>query len=286
MLAVNPMLMSAYGLESQLALTPLVGAVGGRDRAPHRGRPDRGLVLTRPDLGPSALVVAALVWGGGVRRGCARGDGSVVRRVRWWLLGGPGHRGHQGPESWAAPRSEQRPALLVDPLPGPVALSAVPAAAGLVAWAWWWRERLAWVRAGRRRALRDDVALHPGPLLAQHVLAVRSGLSARTAVACVSRGAVLPASRRACSPLRTCSAPPDRINDGPPRGEFAPISFNRATPAQYAVLAARLPAGATVLSPGRSARSPGSASAGSSTSSRTGGGSRRCWRSGSRPRAR
>ncbi|MBC3194396.1 hypothetical protein H7X46_25430 [Pseudonocardia sp. C8] len=258
MLAVNPMLMSAYGLESQLALTLLVGAgwavVTGRPTA--AGLIAGLLVLTRPDLGPSALVVVAAL-----RAGRWRAAGAALTvtvpwfAVSWWWLGSavPDTVVIKGPESWGGTSFWNSVPHYWSILPGPVALSVVPAAAGLVAWAWWWRERLAWVWAGAAVVHYVTMSLlHPGPFFWHSTFWLCGlGLLGATAVArCVARRGPAGVTAGTLAAAYLLGTAWTGINDGLPRGEFAPISFNWATPAQYAALAARLPAGATVLSPG------------------------------------
>lgn len=258
MLAVNPLLMSAYGLESQLALTLLVGA----GWAVVTGRPVTTgvlaglLVLTRPDLGPSAVVVLLAL-----RSGRWRAAGSAVVVTvpwfagSWWWLGSavPDTAVIKGSESWGGTSFWNSVPHYFSILPGPVALSVVPAVAGLLALPWWWRHRLAWVWAGAALVHYLTMSLlHPGPFFWHSTFWLCGlGLLGAAAVArplAARRPAGVAAG--ALAGLYLVVAGWTGVNDGLPRREFAPVSFNWATPAQYEALAARLPAGATVLSPG------------------------------------
>ena len=257
-LAVNPLLMSAYGLESQLALTLLVGAgwavVTGR--AGPAGVLAGLLVLTRPDLGPSALVVLAAL---SARRLRATGAAVLVTvpwfAASWWFLGSavPDTVVIKGPESWGGTSFWNSVPHYFSILPGPVALSVVPAVVGVVALPWWFRERLAWVWAGAALVHYVTMSLlHPGPFFWHSTFWLCGlGLVGSAAVA-----RVLVSGRPVCGPVAALAGVYllgtawTGLNDGLPRDGFAPISFNWATPAQYEALAARLPAGTTVLSPG------------------------------------
>ncbi|MFP5021082.1 hypothetical protein [Pseudonocardia phyllosphaerae] len=258
MLAVNPLLMSSYGLESQLALTLLAGAGWAVvTRRPVAAGALAGLlVLTRPDLGPAALVAVAALTAGRLR---ALGAAVAVTvpwfAVSWWFLGSavPDTVVIKGAESWGGTSFWNSVPHYYSVLPGPTALSVLPALAGVLALPWWWRERLAWVWAGAAVVHYVTMSLlHPGPFF-WHSTFWLGGLgllgAAATARVLVSgRGvAGLVAVLAGIYLLGTAWT---GMNDGLPRDRFAPVSFNWATPAQYAVLAARLPRRATVLSPG------------------------------------
>lgn len=257
-LAVNPLLMSAYGLESQLALTLLVGA----GRAVVTGRPVAAgalaglLVLTRPDLGPSALVVLAALPSGRWR---AAGAAAAVTvpwfALSWWWLGSavPDTAVIKGSESWGGTSFWNSVPHYWSILPGPVALSVVPAVAGLLALPWWWRSRLAWVWAGAAVVHYGTMSLlHPGPFF-WHSTFWLCGLGLLGAAAVgrlVGRRGPVGVLAGAAAGIYLLGTAWTGVNDGLPRQGFAPISFNWATPAQYEALARRLPAGTTVLSPG------------------------------------
>ena len=257
-LAVNPLLMSAMGLESQLAVTLVVGAGWAVvTRRPCAAGVIAGLlVLTRPDLAPAALL-GLLCLPAGRRRAFGAAVATTVPwfAFSWWVLGSavPDTVVIKGAESWNGTSFWNSLPHYAAILPGPVLLSVVPAAAGVLALPWWWRERVALVWAGMAAAHYATMSLlHPGPFFWHSTI----WLCALGLVGCaaVARAA---ARRTTTSALVLALAAGYVVvtgvtdaNDGVPRDEFAPVSFNWATPAQYRSLAGRLPAGSVVISPG------------------------------------
>lgn len=257
-LAVNPLLMSAVGLESQLAVSLLVGAGWAVvTRRPAAAGVIAGLlVLTRPDLGPAALLGLLCL-----PAGRPRALGAMVATTvpwfafSWWFLGSavPDTVVIKGAESWNGTSFWNSVPHYAAILPGPVWLSVLPAVAGALALVWWWRERLAWVWAGAAVAHYATMSLlHPGPFFWHSTFWLCGlGLLGSAAVARV-------ASRRTTTSALVLALAGGYVvvtgvtdaNDGVPRDAFAPVSFNWATPAQYRALAERLPAGSVVISPG------------------------------------
>lgn len=257
-LAANPLLMSSMGLESQLAVTLLVGA----GWAVVTGRPMvlgvlAGLLsLTRPDLAPAALVCLLAA-----RSGRVRALGAMVATTvpwfafSWWFLGSavPDTLVIKGPESWGGISFWNSVPHYFGIIPAPVALSVLPAVVGAVAMLWWWRERVAWVWAGAALTHYATMSLlHPGPFF-WHSTFWLCGLGLVGCVATVGlfrrTGSVrIVVTLAAVAYLLATGL--SSLNDGLPRDRFAPVSFNWATAAQYETIAAGLPTGSTVLSPG------------------------------------
>jgi hypothetical protein len=257
-LAVNPLLMSSMGLESQLAVTLLVGAGWAVvTRRPVVAGVVAGLlVLTRPDLGPAA-VLGLLCLYAGRWRACGAAVAVTVPwfASSWWFLGSavPDTVVIKGAESWSGTSFWNSLPHYAEILPGPVLLSVVPAVAGALAMAWWWRERLAWVWAGMAAAHYATMSLlHPGPFFWHSTFWLCGlGLLGCAAVARVTtRRTTTSALVLALAAGYVVVTGVADTNDGIPRDGFAPVSFNWATPAQYRTLAGRLPRGSVVISPG------------------------------------
>ena len=259
MLAVNPLLMSAMGLESQLAVTLLVGAgwavVTGRPGA--LGVLAGLLILTRPDLGPAALVCIACLPAARLRA-FAVATAVVVPWFAWswWVLGSavPDTVVIKGPESWGGTSFWNSLPHYYGIFPAAIALSVLPAAVGVLALAWWWRQRLAWVWAGAAAAHYATMSLlHPGPFFWHTTFFLAGfGLLGAAAVARAwTRRGVLPALVLAAAVGSLLVTAVSVTNDGAvPRDRFAPVSFNWGSPSQYEQIAATIPTGATAQSPG------------------------------------
>ncbi|MDN5920525.1 MAG: DUF2029 domain-containing protein, partial [Pseudonocardia sp.] len=257
-LAVNPLLMSAMGLESHLAVALLVGAgwavVTRRPAA--LGVLAGLLILTRPDLGPAALVAVLCLPGGRWRAfGAAVAVTVPWFAWSWWFLGSavPDTIVIKGPESWGGTSFWNSLPHYYSILPAAIALSVLPAAVGVLALAWWWRERLAWVWAGAAAVHYATMSLlHPGPFF-WHTTFFLSGLSLLgTAAICRywARRGLLPGLLLTGAAAYVLVTAVSSVNDGLPRDRFAPVSFNWGSPAQYQAIAETIPAGTTVQSPG------------------------------------
>lgn len=257
-LAVNPLLMSAMGLESHLAATLLVGAGWAvvTRRPGWLGVLAGLLILTRPDLGPAALVCIACLPAGRWRAfGAAVAVTVPWFAWSWWVLGSavPDTVVIKGPESWGGTSFWNSLPHYYSILPAAIALSVLPVAAGVVALAWWWRERLAWVWAGAAATHYATMSLlHPGPFFWHSTFFLSGlGLLAAAAVACAwTRRGLLPTLLLAAAVGYLLVTAASVGNDGLPRDRFAPVSFNWGSPAQYKAIAEQIPAGTTVQSPG------------------------------------
>ncbi len=262
-LTVNPLLMSAIGLESHLAVTLLIGAV----LAAAAGRPGwlgvaAGLlVLTRPDLGPAALL---LVLGGARGRGrwgalaAMAGTALPWFAFSWFAFGSavPDTVILKGPEAWGGWTFWNSLTLYGGIWPQVVALSLLPAAAGVVALAaGWWRNRVAVLCAGAGVAhYATMAALSPAPFFWYSTFWV----SALALVGVLATAHLIHRRGRTLAGMAPLAAAvfvlgvtaATSLNDGIPRTVRTPISFNWGSAAQYERLADRLPTGATVQSPG------------------------------------
>ncbi|MDQ4117434.1 MAG: hypothetical protein M3235_10800, partial [Actinomycetota bacterium] len=257
-LAVNPLLMSSIGLESQLAVTLLVGAGWAVvTRRPGAVGVIAGLlVLTRPDLGPAAVLGLLCLPAGRWRAfGAAVATTVPWFAFSWWFLGSavPDTVVIKGAESWNGTSFWNSLPHYASILPGPVLLSVVPAVAGVLALPWWWRERLAWVWAGAAVVHYATMALlHPGPFFWHTTFSLCGlGLLGCAGVAgAAARGTTTSALVLAVAAGYVVVTGVTDANDGIPRHGFAPVSFNWATPGQYRALAERLPRGSVVISHG------------------------------------
>ena len=261
-LAVNPLLMSAIGLESQLAVTLLVGA--GWATVTRRpvvlGVLAALLLLTRPDLGPAALVLV-LVGAPGAR--LRAGAATVATALPWFVFSWWAFRSAvpdtvllKGRETWSGWSFWDGLVMYGHSMPVAVWLSVLPAVAGLAGLVLgWWRSRLALLWAGAGAAHYATMsALAPAPYHWYETFWV----SALALVGVLAVARLLHPSRRgvpaACALVAAvavlgASAALDAAH-GIPRSGMMPItSYNWATPAAYRSLAARLPAHATVTAP-------------------------------------
>lgn len=258
-LAVNPLLMSSVGLESQLAVTLLIGAswaVVARKPA-WLGVIAGLLVLARPDLGPAAIVCIACASSGRWRAvGAAAAVATPWFAFSWLAFGSavPDTVIIKGRESWGGVSFWNSLPHYFGIFPAPIALSVILAAVGIVALFWWRRDRVAWVWAGAATAHYATLAvMHPGPFF-WHTTFWLSGFAllgcAAVARASQSRGLALRAGSVVAASIFVVVSAISSANGGLPRPTFAPISFNWASPAQYRSLAEQLPPGSTVQSPG------------------------------------
>ena len=252
LLGTSPMLFSTVGLESALGVALIVGlAERVLARAPVTAGVLAGLlVLTRPDLGAVALVGIAACGRGWWRAGLGAAAVTLPWLAwAWWALGSAipdtllvKSGTHWGPWTYA-----NGVGLWWDTFPLAVVVVGLPALAGLVALPFW----LA------RPALRPAaVVLGLGALA--HVAAMCTldvpPFHWYYAPATASL-TVLAALTCARAPRPVTAAVPLVVVAAVAAGSIAasgvpPLTSNWATAAQYREIAAQLPRGATVESPG------------------------------------
>jgi hypothetical protein len=256
-LATSPLLLSTVGLESYLAAVLVLAAVAMLlERRPVLVGVVGGLlVLTRPDL----LVfggLAVLVAGRGWWKAALAALGVTVPWFAWswWNLGSavPDSVLLKAGMPWGHWNYWTGPELWWTWFPLAVALTAVPAAVGMLAIPFWIRRRL-WpaglmLGGGAIAHAALFVAMETAPFHWYYAPAA-SGLALLAALS-IAR---LPGRWfRVLAPVSltfvvVCGV--SVANDGIPR-DRAPIGSNWASARQYQAIAAELPRGSTVQSPG------------------------------------
>jgi hypothetical protein len=255
LLATSPLLVSTIGLESYLAITLMIGLVRfARTEAWWMVGALAGLlILARPDLAViSVIAVAAAV----------RFWWRVLTMVllvtmpwftwSWFALGSAipdTFLMKAGSGGWGGWPFVEWFMLYLPIFPAAVILSLVPAAVGLLCLPLWWREPIGWIWGGG--ALAHYLTMEVLNAGLYHWYAAPSvaglGLIAVVTVAQLRRSLRWPAVGCAAGFLAVCAF--SILDDGIPRAR-TPIGSNWASADQYRAIAAALPHGATVLSPG------------------------------------
>jgi hypothetical protein len=252
-LGTSPLLVSTIGLETYMALALLALAVVALSerRAVACGLLAGLLVLCRPDLVGVAVLLLMLCGRGVLRAGVTAAATYLPwAAFAWW------HLGSLIPDTWVFKYggSGFAEGLVVHFAhePAAIALSLLPALAGALAVPLWWRHPAARLWAGG--AVLHVVTLsalgtwiyhwYYGPAVG--ALAMLGALAvART----VARGGVRCWSLASASLAVVVVSAGFLVGHGLVR-DRAPVSINWATEAQYRALAATLPEGAVVQSPG------------------------------------
>jgi hypothetical protein len=252
-LGTSPLLVSTIGLETYVALALLAPAATAlTERRPVACGLLAGLlVLCRPDLGMVAVLLLLLTGRGSPRAVVAA---LVVAlpwaAFAWW------HLGSLIPDTWVFKYGGSGFArgLLVhySHEPAAIALSVVPAVAGLLALPAWWRHPAARLWAG-------GAGLHVAALTVLGTWIYHwyygPAVGALAMLGCLAvarsleRGGVRTWLLVPTSLALVAVSVGFLVEHGPVR-DRAPVSINWASEAQYRALAATLPEGAVVQSPG------------------------------------
>lgn len=256
LLATSPLLLSTVGLESYLAAVLLLGALAAllTGRPWWAGVAAGALVLTRPDLlvfGALAVLLAGRGWW----RAAAAAVAVTVPWFAWswWFLGSavPDSMLLKAGQSWGYWTYVTGPGLWYPLFPAAVVLAALPAAAGIVCALTWGRNRVvvpALLGGGAVLHAVLFAVMVTAPFHWYYAPAVTAlGLLAVLAAARAT-GRVAAAATAAVAAVAVACAV-TVLDDGLPR-DRAPIASNWASAAQYEAIAAQLPSGATVQSPG------------------------------------
>ncbi len=252
-LGSSPLLVSTIGLETYvaLALLALAAAALTEGRAVACGLLAGLLVLCRPDLAVVAVLLILLCGRGVLRAGVAAAATYLPwAAFAWW------HLGSLIPDTWVFKYggSGFAEGLLVHYAHEPVAiaLSLVPAIVGVIATPAWWRHPAARLWAGG--AGLHVVALsvlgtwiyhwYYGPAVGMLAMLGSLAVARWLASGGVRWWLLVPA----C--LAIVAVPAGFLVAHGPVRERAPVSINWASEAQYRALAATLPVGAVVQSPG------------------------------------